>query len=97
MRKKNMRNKNNRIISAEKIDEIFDSGSDEINHYIAWDKGYCPGHGGARVGAGRKLSGRIPYLTRLHPAIIRKIKRLAGKRHASECEVVELALKKALA
>ena len=84
-------------ITVEEFDELFDSGSDEIDNYIDWKNGYRPGLGGARPGAGRKPSGRVPYLTRLDPRVIRKIKQRARKQKVSQCELVESVLKRAFA
>ncbi len=50
------------------------------------------GKGGARKGAGRKPSGRVSYLTRLHPNRIAWIKRQAAGRKTAECEIVEEAI-----
>ena len=36
-------------------------------------------HGGKRAGAGRKPSGRKPYLIRMNPKTFKQIKREAGK------------------
>ncbi|MFH1066849.1 MAG: hypothetical protein V1746_02985 [bacterium] len=52
------------------------------------------GHGGARCGAGRKPAGRIQYVTRLRPTLIRHIKTAARKAGKSECEMVESLLQK---
>lgn len=41
-------------------------------------------HGGARKGAGRKESGRKPYLIRMKPATMEAIKRDAGDKTPGE-------------
>lgn len=54
-------------------------------------------HGGTRAGAGRKPSGRVQYVTRLRPTLIKRIKLMAKKARKDECEVIETLLKKAFA
>ena len=46
-------------------------------------------HGGARVGAGRKPSGRKPLLLRLTPAAIKRLRLAAKRQNKTISEVAE--------
>lgn len=46
-------------------------------------------HGGPRKGAGRKESGREPWLTRIKPNLKKQIVRRAEKQKREQCEVLE--------
>ena len=48
-----------------------------------------PGRGGARVGAGRKPSGRLPITLRLRPAIARKLRMAARRENLTVSDVAE--------
>jgi len=52
-------------------------------------RNWRPLHGGARIGAGRKLSGREPITLRLRPAIARKLRTAARREKASMSDVAE--------
>jgi hypothetical protein len=60
------------------------------------DGRYGRPRGGRREGAGRKPSGRVPYLTRLTPAVIARVKSEAIRRQRTECELIESLLDRAL-
>jgi len=49
-------------------------------------------HGGARVGAGRKPSGRKPVLLRLSPQLIAALKKEAERDHTTLSDVAEKRL-----
>lgn len=46
-------------------------------------------HGGARKGAGRKESGREPWLTRIKPNLKKQIVQRAKEQKRQQCEVLE--------
>lgn len=50
--------------------------------------------GGARVGAGRKPSGREPIMLRLRPAIARRLRAAAKKQGKTLSEIAEARLAK---
>ena len=53
------------------------------------NRNWRPLHGGARVGAGRKLSGRKPITLRLRPAVAQKLRAAARREKASMSDVAE--------
>jgi hypothetical protein len=74
------------------LEARFDQGDDVLDFFDTKK----PKWGGVRSGAGRKASGRVQYVTRLSPRLIRAIKGRAKREHRSECEVVESLLAPAL-
>jgi hypothetical protein len=46
-------------------------------------------HGGARIGAGRKPSGRKPILLRLSPKLVASLRREAERSHKTLSDVAE--------
>ncbi len=48
-----------------------------------------PLRGGARVGAGRKPSGKVPVLLRLSPATAKRLRAVAKRSHLTLSEVAE--------
>jgi len=70
------------------LEARFDQGEDVLDFFATKQARW----GGARAGAGRKVSGRVQYITRLSPALIRAIKGRAKVEHRKECEVVESLL-----
>lgn len=79
--------------TAENLEARFDAGEDVLDYFDLKNARW----GGARSGAGRKASGRVQYVTRLEPLLVRKIKALAKKEKRAECEVLEALLRPALA
>jgi len=78
--------------TAKNLETRFDQGKDVLDFFDSSQTRW----GGARVGAGRKASGRIQYVTRLSPDLIRAIKGRAKSEHRKECEVLESLLTPAL-
>ena len=78
--------------TTQNLEAKFDQGADVLDFFEVTK----PRWGGDRVGAGRKSSGRIQYITRLSPSLIRAIKGRAKREHRKECEVVESLLAPAL-
>jgi hypothetical protein len=78
--------------TTQNLEAKFDQGADVLDFFEATKARW----GGARAGAGRKSSGRIQYITRLSPSLIRAIKGRAKREHRKECEVVESLLAPAL-
>lgn len=74
--------------NIDNLETRFDQGED-ILHLFDTKKARW---GGAREGAGRKSSGRVQYITRLSPNLIRAIKGRAKSEHRKECEVLESLL-----
>ncbi len=78
--------------TAKNLETRFNEGEDILDFFetkkVQW--------GGARAGAGRKTSGRVQYITRLSPDLIRAIKGRAKSEHLKECEVIESLLIPAL-
>jgi len=63
-----------RAIPAEKLDELFDSGSDEIDKHLDWDKACRPGREVQRV--------NVDFPVDLLNAIDREAKRIGVSRQA---------------
>lgn len=63
-----------RAIPAEKLDELFDSGSDQIDKYVDWDKARRPGREVQRV--------NVDFPVDLLRAIDREAKRIGVSRQA---------------
>jgi len=61
-------------IPAEKVDELFDSGSDEIDKYVDWNKARRPGRDVQRV--------NVDFPVDLLQAIDREAKRIGVSRQA---------------
>jgi len=63
--------------TTKNLEARFDQGEDVLDFFatkkVRW--------GGVRAGAGRKASGRVQYITRLSPTLIRAIKVRAKKEH----------------
>ena len=68
---------------------MFDEGSDEIDHFLDWNKAEFQ-HGGRRPNSGRKPSGRKPYQIRMRPELHDRLKKRAQKEGISLSELVEL-------
>ncbi len=78
---------NNKHITTEEFDLRFDSG-DDISDLVDWSKGKSL-HGGKRLGAGRKVSGRKAYTFRLHPEIHERIQVQAQNKGISISDYIE--------
>lgn len=78
--------------TTKNLEARFDRGEDVLDLFETKNARW----GGVRAGAGRKASGRVQYITRLSPALIRAIKGRAKSEHRKECEVVESLLAPAL-
>ncbi len=63
-----------KALPAEQLDELFDSGSDEIDKYIDWDKARRPGREVQRV--------NVDFPVDLLNAIDREAKRIGVTRQA---------------
>lgn len=79
--------------NAKNLEARFDSGKDILD-YFETEK--VTSWGGARVGAGRKSSGREQYVTRFSPGIIKALKARAKRENRTECETLESLLAPAL-
>ena len=78
--------------NANNLEARFDQGEDVLDFFDTKKARW----GGARAGAGRKATGRVQYITRLSPNLIRAIKGRAKIEHRKECEVIESLLAPAL-
>jgi len=78
--------------TAENLETRFEQGEDVLDFFEPKKTRW----GGVRAGAGRKPSGRVPYVTRLSPDLIRAIKGRAKRENRKECEVIEALLAPAL-
>jgi len=78
--------------TAANLEARFDAGKDVLDYFDLDNARW----GGARSGAGRKASGRVQYVTRLNPSLVREIKARAKKEKRAECEVLEAILTPAL-
>jgi predicted HicB family RNase H-like nuclease len=76
-----------RTLSWEDFEQLFESGSDEIDAFIDWSKTQT--HGGHRAGSGRKPSGRKPFVIRMKPAVHKRFKDRAKAKGISLAEYVE--------
>lgn len=74
--------------TTKNLEARFERGEDVLDFFDTKK----PRWGGSRAGAGRKASGRVQYVTRLSPALIRAIKGRARREHRAECEIVESLL-----
>ena len=77
---------------AKNLETRFDQGEDVLPFFNVKKAQW----GGMRTGAGRKASGRVQYVTRLSPDLVRAIKWRAKTEKCKECEIVESLLAPAL-
>jgi len=75
-----------RQISVEEFDRIADSGSDEIDAFIDWNKGK---RGGTRPGAGRKSKAAARLEVMIRPELREKLRRKAKERGVTQVKLVE--------
>jgi hypothetical protein len=78
--------------TRDNLEERFEAGESVLDYFDTSK----PQWGGARSNAGRKVSGRVQYVTRLSPALIKRVKRMAAHTGQSECAIVEAALQAGL-
>jgi hypothetical protein len=81
-------------VFIKKFDQSFFYGHNKIDSDINWSPAEESKRGGSRANAGRKPGDRVPYLTRLNPKLIKKIKNISKKYDIPECQVLEALLVK---
>ena len=74
--------------TTKNLEARFDAGEDILDHFDTQTARW----GGTRKGAGRKVSGRVQYVTRLRPELVQAIKARAQSEHRAECEILETLL-----